>query len=66
MPACNRNSNCRSCNTGDKGQGFYTLLSACGNFETRGTIHAYDGLAKNECAVTSMQKRIDFSKSVFA
>jgi len=34
--------------------------------ETCGTIHGYDGLGKNEIAIASMQKRIDFLKSVFA
>ena len=54
----------------DEGLNYAKALAACGNEptlnETHGTIHGYDSMANNETAVVSMQKRIDFLKSVFA
>ena len=54
----------------DEGLDYARKLAAAGNApalnETRGTIHGYDGALKNETAVASMQKRIEFLRSVFA
>jgi acetyl esterase len=54
----------------DEGRNYAKALADCGNEatlnETHGTIHGYDSMANNETAVASMQKRIDFLKSVFA
>ena len=54
----------------DEGLNYAKALTACGNEptlnETHGTIHGYDSMANNETSVVSMQKRIDFLKSVFA
>ncbi|WP_279250564.1 alpha/beta hydrolase [Candidatus Marimicrobium litorale] len=54
----------------DEGLNYAALLTAKKNIlllnETSGTIHGYDGYGKNEIVVASMQKRIDFLKTVFA
>jgi acetyl esterase len=54
----------------DEARNYAKVLAASGNTltinETRGTIHGYDSVASNETVVASMQKRIDFLKSVFA
>ncbi len=54
----------------DEGLAYAGALAAAGNAaqlnETSGTIHGYDGVAKNETAVASMHKRIEFLRSVFA
>lgn len=53
----------------DEALDFAKALKACGNpptiNETRGTIHGYDGTAHNESAIASMQKRIEFLRTVF-
>lgn len=54
----------------DEGHNYSERLAACGNAptlnQTLGTIHGYDGVAKNSSAVASMRQRIAFLKSVFA
>jgi len=54
----------------DEALNYAQLLSASGNppvmNETSGTIHGYDGSAKNATAVASMQKRIEFLQSAFS
>ena len=54
----------------DEGLNYGEALAACGNApqlnKTCGTIHGYDGVAKSELAIASMQKRIAFLQSVFA
>ena len=54
----------------DEGLNYAKALADCGNEptlnETYGTIHGYDSMVSNETVAASMQKRIDFLKSVFA
>jgi len=54
----------------DEGLAYASALATAGNEpvlnQTSGTIHGYDGAVKNETAVASMQKRIDFLRSAFA